>query len=102
MKESPGEPADGSVNEILPVNSGRKRDLGSLTRGAAVGQCGFEFGDDWPPAFIGDAVSHGVPVIAYTVNDEPTMRRLIELGVSGIETDDPSLLLKVVSSLHLQ
>jgi glycerophosphoryl diester phosphodiesterase len=64
------------------------------------GLWGFELGDDWPPPFIADAALHGVPTIAYTVNDEATMRRLIEAGVSGIETDDPGLLIRVAASLH--
>jgi glycerophosphoryl diester phosphodiesterase len=64
------------------------------------GLWGFELGDYWPPPFIANAALHGVPVIAYTVNDEATLSRLIEAGVSGIETDDPGLLLKVASTLH--
>ena len=38
----------------------------------------------------------GLDVYVWTVNDEPTMRKLIEAGVSGIFTDYPQLLLKVV------
>ena len=73
---------------------------GSLFRQIrSIGLWGFELGDDWPPSFIGDAALHGVPVLAYTVNDEPTMRRLIEMGVTGIETNDPELLVRVASSL---
>ena len=37
----------------------------------------------------------GIDVYVWTVNDEPTMRKLIAAGVSGIFTDDP-LLLKTV------
>ncbi len=47
------------------------------------------------PAFIADAHTHGMPVYAYTINDEPTMRQLIELGVDGIETDDPALAVRI-------
>ncbi len=47
------------------------------------------------PAFIADAHARGMPVYAYTINDEPTMRRLIEGGVDGIETDDPALAIRV-------
>jgi glycerophosphoryl diester phosphodiesterase len=65
----------------------------------ADGVWGFEIGDERSPAFVGDAARHGVRLLVYTVNDEPTMRRLIEMGVSGIETDDPALLLKVAASL---
>ncbi len=62
---------------------------------------GFELGDEWPADFVGDAVLHGMPVIGYTVNDEPTMRRLLEIGVSGIETDDPLLLKRVLTGTPL-
>ena len=36
----------------------------------------------------------GIPVFAYTVNDINTMRRLRLAGISGMETDDPSLMLR--------
>ena len=34
---------------------------------------------------------------AWTVNDEPEMTRLLDLGVHGIMTDDPALLVDVIS-----
>jgi glycerophosphoryl diester phosphodiesterase len=34
-------------------------------------------------------------VVPYTVNDEPTMQRVIDLGVDGIISDDPDLLVLV-------
>lgn len=43
----------------------------------------------------------GIRVHVWTVNDEDTMRRMWKLGVHGIMTDDPALLLKVTSSLGL-
>jgi glycerophosphoryl diester phosphodiesterase len=48
---------------------------------------GFEAGNKWSPAFVAEARKRGMPVYAYTVNDEPTMRHLIEIGVTGIESD---------------
>ncbi len=39
----------------------------------------------------------GIDVYVWTVNDEITMRKLIKAGVSGIFTDDPELLRKVLS-----
>jgi len=63
---------------------------------------GFELGDDWPPSFVAEARFKGWPVIAYTVNDEPTMRSLIEMGVTAIETDDPKLLLRVKRELGVR
>lgn len=38
----------------------------------------------------------GYRVMAWTVNEEPEMRRLLELGVLGIITDDPRMALQVV------
>ena len=84
-----------------------KTDAAPLVWGPALfeqlrgdGLWGFEVGDYWPPPFLGDAALHDVPVIAYTANDESTIRRLIEAGVSGIETDDPVLTLRVAAELH--
>ena len=52
-------------------------------------------------AGMGRAHGHGllVYVYAYTVNDEPTMRRLIGLGVDAVETDELALLLRVVRDI---
>ena len=33
--------------------------------------------------------ARGLRVVPYTINDEPTMQRVIELGVDGIISDDP-------------
>ncbi|GAA4115160.1 hypothetical protein GCM10022393_15200 [Aquimarina addita] len=40
----------------------------------------------------------GHPVVVYTVNDLETMNRLLELGVQGIITDNPDLLLTAVQN----
>ncbi|MGQ0838941.1 glycerophosphodiester phosphodiesterase family protein [Actinokineospora sp.] len=37
----------------------------------------------------------GLKVVPYTVNDEPTMQRVIDLGVDGVISDDPDLLIRV-------
>jgi glycerophosphoryl diester phosphodiesterase len=37
----------------------------------------------------------GLKVVPYTVNDQPTMQRVIDLGVDGIISDDPDTLLLV-------
>ncbi len=51
------------------------------------------------PAFIQVAHSHGVAVHVWTVNDISQMRRLIEMGVDGLMTDYPDLLLKLLGRL---
>jgi glycerophosphoryl diester phosphodiesterase len=37
----------------------------------------------------------GLKVIPYTINDEATMQRVIDLGVDGIISDDHELLIRV-------
>ncbi len=51
------------------------------------------------PAFIQVAHSHGVAVHVWTINDISQMRRLIEMGVDGLMTDYPDLLLKLLGRL---
>jgi glycerophosphoryl diester phosphodiesterase len=41
---------------------------------------------------------HGVEVHVWTLNDEPAMREMLELGVDGIMSDFPRLALKMVVS----
>lgn len=92
------------------------RDLGRLVRAAGAGTVsanwqvhdpaqGTVASPDWylrqdPAYFHGPTVPvlqrrHALKVIPYTVNDAPTMQRLIDLGVDGIITDDPDLLVLV-------
>ncbi|MEZ6184018.1 MAG: esterase-like activity of phytase family protein [Planctomycetota bacterium] len=40
----------------------------------------------------------GYRVVPYTVNDAPRLRRLLELGVDGIISDDPELLYRAVAA----
>ncbi len=63
------------------------------------GLAGFEIGDNWSAAFIAGAHVHGMPVYAYTINDKPTMLRLIAMGIDGIETDYPAILVALVREL---
>jgi len=48
------------------------------------------------PKFIRNAHRRNVQVHAWTINDAYTMRRLLEIGVDGIITDYPILLLEVL------
>lgn len=44
----------------------------------------------------------GAVIMVWTINDEETMRRLFELGVDSVMTDNPSLLIKVSKALGLR
>lgn len=46
-----------------------------------------------PP--VADLQGRGLRVVPYTVDDEQTMQRVIDLGVDGIISDDPDLLIQV-------
>ena len=93
----------------------KHRDLAKLVRssGATTVSSNWQVHDpnqgtvessDWyvrenPAYFHGPEIAQlqrkGVKVIPYTVNDAATMQRLIHLGVDGIITDDPDLLVEV-------
>ena len=47
-------------------------------------------------AFVREAKERGFPVFVWTVNDAPTMRRLVSLGVDAIITDRPALAFEVL------
>lgn len=57
---------------------------------------GFEVGGNWSEQFSVLARAHRLPVYTYTVNDAPTLRRMIAADVTGIETDDPELLIELL------
>jgi glycerophosphoryl diester phosphodiesterase len=58
---------------------------------------GFELGTNWSPRFIAAAHAHGMPVYAFTINDDNLMRRLLRAGIDGIETDRPARLVAIVA-----
>jgi len=47
-------------------------------------------------AFVKEAHAAGLDIHVWTINHEQDMRRLIEIGVDGIMSDDPELLIKVL------
>ena len=91
------------------------QDLGALVRGVGASTVsanwqvhdpnqGTVVSEDWylrenPAYYHGPTVSglhaQGLKVIPYTINDEPTMQRGIDLGVDGIISDDHELLIQV-------
>jgi glycerophosphoryl diester phosphodiesterase len=48
------------------------------------------------PRFVEDAHSRGMDVHVWTVNEADDMRRMIDLGVDGIITDRPDVLLELL------
>ena len=51
--------------------------------------------------FIKRAKTRKILVHAWTINDENNMRKLIRMGINGIITDEPDLLLKVMTDENL-
>jgi glycerophosphoryl diester phosphodiesterase len=49
------------------------------------------------PRFVREAHRLSIPVQIWTVNEEADMRRLLDWGVDGIQTDRPDLLSAVLS-----
>jgi glycerophosphoryl diester phosphodiesterase len=49
------------------------------------------------PGFVRAAHRARLPVHVWTVDDEPTMQRLLDLGVDGIMTNRPRLLRDVLA-----
>jgi glycerophosphoryl diester phosphodiesterase len=70
-----------------------------IARVKARGVTGFELGANWSPEFVEAAHAQGMAVYAYTINDEQQMRRLIAMGIDGIETDVPGVLVDVLMEM---
>ncbi|WP_233160721.1 glycerophosphodiester phosphodiesterase family protein [Actinophytocola xanthii] len=101
----------------------RHRDLGTLTKavGASTVSANWQVHDpnqgtvadpDWylrqnPAYYHGPSVEvlqrrDRLKVVPYTVNDEATMDRVIALGVDGLISDDPALLVAVAKRAGLR
>jgi glycerophosphoryl diester phosphodiesterase len=59
-------------------------------------------GQDYLDASVADYQRAGFRVLPWTVNDVPTMERLIDLGVDGIISDRPDLLLEVTRTRDMR
>jgi len=68
---------------------------------AAGGRIWSPFYNDLDLASFKQAKELGLLVVPWTVNDEPTMRRLIEMGVDGLISDYPDRLRKVLAELGI-
>jgi glycerophosphoryl diester phosphodiesterase len=66
---------------------------------AAGGKVWSPFFNDLDLASFKQAKELGLLVVPWTVNDEPTMRRLVEMGVDGLISDYPDRLRKVLAEL---
>jgi glycerophosphoryl diester phosphodiesterase len=53
------------------------------------------------PASVAYAHQRGLQVHVWTINDESTMHRLLDMGVDGVMTDDCALLKKVLLARNL-
>jgi glycerophosphoryl diester phosphodiesterase len=66
---------------------------------AAGGRIWSPFFNDLDLASFKQAKELGLLVVPWTVNDEPTMRRLVQMGVDGLISDYPDRLRKVLAEL---
>jgi len=66
---------------------------------AAGGHVWSPFFMDLDAASLRQAKDLGLLVVPWTVNDEPAMRRLVEMGVDGLISDYPDRLRKVLAEL---
>ncbi len=66
---------------------------------AAGGRIWSPFFQDLDEASFRKAKELGLTVVPWTVNDEPSMKRLIEMGVDGLISDYPDRLRKVLAEL---
>jgi glycerophosphoryl diester phosphodiesterase len=53
-------------------------------------------------AMVKRAHAQGMQVIPWTVDDKPTMRKLLDDGVDGVITDSPNLLREVMAERSLK
>jgi glycerophosphoryl diester phosphodiesterase len=66
---------------------------------AAGGKIWSPFFQDLDEASFKRAQELGLAVVPWTVNDEPNMRRLVQMGVDGLISDYPDRLRKVLAEL---
>lgn len=79
------------------------RDHGSIPRmiHAAGGRYWSVYHRDIDRERLQEARSLGIKVLVWTVNDEPTMQRMLDLGVDGLITDRPDIAHRVITARGL-
>jgi glycerophosphoryl diester phosphodiesterase len=93
----PGQQPSGGSRGVAPPGQHRQWPLTDwLTRGGV--RCLQVPASMATPSFIGRAHALGLQVHAWTVNDEPTMQGLLDLGVEGIMTDETVALREVLTA----
>ena len=65
---------------------------------AAGGQFWSVYFGDLDAAKLKEAQSLGLKVLVWTINDAPTMERMLDLGVDGLITDRPDIARKVLGA----
>ncbi|PSW17189.1 hypothetical protein C9I98_19465 [Photobacterium sanctipauli] len=93
------------MEEMTAIRPGQLRY--ALIYAASVGESELErevdilmLNEQWFNAWrIIDAQQRGQEVLAWTINNQPAMRRLFLLGVDGIITDEPKMALEVKSAI---
>ena len=65
---------------------------------AAGGQFWSVYHGDVDAAKVKEAQSLGLKVLVWTVNDAPTMERVLDLGIDGLITDRPDIARKVLAA----
>jgi glycerophosphoryl diester phosphodiesterase len=105
-KVADGRVATGSSKvEIIAFEALRRLRLSSLLRPPYRALQGpekllWDFLPVVTPAFVRAAHEIGVRVDVWTINEEPSMRRLLGFGVDGIMTDRPDRLGKILGTLE--
>jgi glycerophosphoryl diester phosphodiesterase len=68
---------------------------------AAGGKFWSVYFGDVDAAKVKEAQSLGLKVLVWTVNDAPTMERMLDLGIDGLITDRPDIARKVLASRNI-